>query len=79
MQFQFEKRFGRRPFKLLFQTKFRAGYDFLLLRAEADPNINELAQWWTAFYEGDEAARKALLEQIEKPKKKKKKKPQTDE
>ena len=74
MQFQFERRYGRRPFKLVYQHRFRAGYDFLLLRAEADPNIAPLAQWWTQFYEGNEDERHQLIAETNKPKKKKKKK-----
>lgn len=70
MQQYFEKRFGRRPYRVLHQPRFRAGYDFLLLRAEADPDLLPLAQWWTSFYEGDETARKVLLEQVNKRRKK---------
>jgi len=69
MQLQFEKRYGRRPYKLLYQPKFRAGYDFLLLRAEAEPSLESLANWWTDFYEGDEKMRKQLLNSIKKKQK----------
>jgi poly(A) polymerase len=72
MQLQFEKRFGRRPYKLLHYPKFRAGYDFLLLRAEADKTLVPLATWWTQFYEGDESVRKTLLSKIQRTSKKKK-------
>ena len=42
---------GKRPLKLLAHQRFRAAYDFLLLRAEAGEDIQELASWWTAFQE----------------------------
>jgi poly(A) polymerase len=42
---------GKRPLKLLAHQRFRAAYDFLLLRAEAGEDIQELANWWTAFQE----------------------------
>jgi poly(A) polymerase len=42
---------GKRPLKLLVHQRFRAAYDFLLLRAEAGEDIQELASWWTAFQE----------------------------
>ncbi len=42
---------GKRPLKLLAHRHFRAAYDFLLLRAQAGENIQELANWWTAFQE----------------------------
>jgi poly(A) polymerase len=42
---------GKRPLKLLTHQRFRAAYDFLLLRAEAGEDVQELASWWTAFQE----------------------------
>ncbi len=42
---------GKRPLKLLAHQRFRAAYDFLLLRAEAGEDIQELASWWTTFQE----------------------------
>jgi len=42
---------GKRPLKLLAHQRFRAAYDFLLLRAEAGEDVQELASWWTAFQE----------------------------
>jgi len=44
------RREGKRAYKVLEHPKFRAGYDFLLLRAEIEGGqIQELAQWWTDF------------------------------
>jgi poly(A) polymerase len=71
MQPRFEQRSGRRPFRLLEHPRFRAGYDFLLLRCasgEVDPAIGE---WWTRFQHADEAERKALLTQDAEPAKRK--------
>jgi len=59
---------GKRPLRLLAHPRFRAAYDFLLLRAEADPELASLAQWWTRFMEMDEVARKQVLEPVAKPK-----------
>lgn len=42
---------GKRPLKLLAHQRFRAAYDFLLLRAEAGEDVQELASWWTPFQE----------------------------
>ena len=42
---------GKRPLKLLAHQRFRAAYDFLLLRAEAGEDVQELASWWTKFQE----------------------------
>ncbi|WP_298720876.1 polynucleotide adenylyltransferase PcnB [uncultured Oceanisphaera sp.] len=49
LQDRLTKRNGKRPHRLLEHPKFRAGYDFLLLRAELDPRLKELAEWWTEF------------------------------
>ena len=44
------KRTGRRAYLALEHPKFRAGYDFLLLRADIyGGTLSELAQWWTEF------------------------------
>jgi len=61
LQPRFLQRSGRRPYRLLENPRFRAGYDFLLLRCasgEVDPAIGE---WWTRFQHADETERKALL------------------
>ena len=49
LQPRFERRSGRSPFRLLEHLRFRAGYDFLLLRAAADEVPAGLADWWTRF------------------------------
>ncbi|HRD65683.1 MAG TPA: polynucleotide adenylyltransferase PcnB [Candidatus Competibacter sp.] len=48
---------GKRPLRLLTHPRFRASYDFLLLRAEADEQAAELAGWWTRFLALDDAGR----------------------
>ena len=48
---------GKRPLRLLSHPRFRAGYDFLLLRAEADEQAAELARWWTGFLALDDTGR----------------------
>ncbi len=47
LQPRFERREGRRALRLLDHPRFRAAYDFLLLRAAAGEVDSELAQWWT--------------------------------
>jgi poly(A) polymerase len=61
MQPRFERRTGKSPYKLLEHLRFRAGYDFLLLRCASGEIDAELGEWWTAFYEGDEATREDLI------------------
>lgn len=61
LQPRFEQRSGKRPFGVLEQPRFRAGYDFLLLRAESGEVDAELSQWWTDFMSHDGDARTAML------------------
>ena len=67
---RFLQRSGGRPYRLLTHPRFRACYDFLVLRAEAGDAQMELADWWTRFQEVDEETRKTMLLQDETPKKK---------
>ena len=61
MQPRFERRNGKTPYKLLEHPRFRAGYDFLLLRCASGEIEMELGEWWTAFYEGDPNEREQLV------------------
>ncbi len=47
MQARFRKTRGRRAMSVLHQPRFRAGYDFLLLRTFEDEELTPLAQFWT--------------------------------
>ena len=51
LQPRFEQRIKKRVFRLLAHPRFRAAYDFFALRAKADPELAELAQWWLAAQE----------------------------
>lgn len=54
MQPRFHRRRGKAPARLMAQQRFRAAYDFLLLRAEVGEEPQELAQWWTDIQKQDE-------------------------
>lgn len=58
-----ERRRGKRPLALLAHPRFRAAYDFLLLRAEAGEVDPELASWWTQFQQANPAERAAMTAQ----------------
>ncbi len=54
---------SKRALRLLVHPRFRAAYDFLLLRAEAGEAVAEAAEWWTRLQETpDEAERAALCQ-----------------
>ena len=51
LQPRFEQRQGKRPLRLLAHPRFRAAYDFLLLRGQSGEVDAELCQWWTDIQE----------------------------
>ena len=63
MQPRFEKRVGSTPFSLAEQPRFRAGFDFLRLRADVQEIDETLADWWQEFSLADEATREDLVQQ----------------
>ncbi|MEY4765263.1 MAG: hypothetical protein RI907_1936 [Pseudomonadota bacterium] len=62
MQPRFERRSGSGPISLVDQPRFRAGFDFLRLRAQAGEADAELAQWWEDFSLADNNRRRELME-----------------
>jgi poly(A) polymerase len=64
MQPRFEKRTGSAPFGLVDQARFRAGFDFLCLRAEVGELDIELADWWEEFQHADDEARLSLIQAV---------------
>jgi len=66
LQDKLARREGKRAFKTFEHPKFRAGYDFLLLRAEIEntPDLIELAQWWTDFQTVSNDARLQMIKGI---------------
>ncbi len=63
--------------KVFCNGKFRAAYDFLLLREESGEDLKGLGQWWTKFQESNETEREKLIVSRSKSKRrfKKKRKP----
>ncbi len=47
LQPRFELLQKKRVFRLLAHPRFRAAYDFLLLRADESPELAQLGAWWT--------------------------------
>ena len=62
MQPRFDKRIGSTAFSLVEQARFRAGFDFLRLRAEVAEVELALADWWQEFSMADDAAREDLIQ-----------------
>ena len=75
LQFRLTKRQGKRIWNTYNHKRFRAAYDFLLLREEASEEPAELGQWWTLFQEVDEEGKKTMVANLQgSPGKRKRKK-----
>jgi len=61
MQTRFERRSGSGVFSLIEQPRYRAGFDFLRLRADVGEIDAALADWWEDFALGSDDDRQALL------------------
>ena len=64
LQTRFARRQGKNAFRLMENKRFRAAYDFLLLRAHAGEESQELADWWTRFQEVDADARMEMVRTV---------------
>ena len=63
LQPRFDKRDGRRALRLLEHPRFRAAYDFMLLRAAVGEAAPELGEWWTHIQTISPEERIKLVEQ----------------
>ena len=61
LQPRFTKLKPRSVYRLSNHLRFRAAYDFLLLRCSSDQEEKRYGEWWTKWQEASEASRKKLL------------------
>jgi poly(A) polymerase len=64
LQHRLAQRQGRRPLRLMSHPRFRAAYDFLLLRVEAGEETADIGEWWTRFQAAGETERETMLEEL---------------
>ena len=69
LQDKLNRREGKRAFKTLEHPKFRAGYDFLLLRAEIEQphhgkQLSDLAAWWTDFQQCEAITQQQMVKVV---------------
>ena len=55
------RRNSRQTLQLIEHPRFRAAYDFLLLRAETGESTHELADWWTRFQAVSDNERRGMI------------------
>ncbi len=63
MQPRLEKRTGKSPYRLLENERFRAAYDFLLIRCEAGELDPEIGEWWTTFIDASGDERQKMIDE----------------
>lgn len=64
MQPRLERRSGRRADQLLEHPRFRAAYDFLLLREEAGEQTDGLGRWWTLYQDASADQRRQMIREL---------------
>ncbi|MFT6791724.1 MAG: poly(A) polymerase [Cellvibrionaceae bacterium] len=67
LQWRLPRRQGKRAYNLMEHSKFRAAYDFLLLREDAGEDLQGLGQWWTDFQKANETEQAAIVKKLDSP------------
>lgn len=64
MQFRLIRRHGRRAEQLVQHPRFRAAYDFLLMREASGEQLDNLGQWWTDYQQADVEGRQTMVKAL---------------
>ena len=64
LQLKLHSRIGKQPYKTLKHPRFRAAYDFMLIREKASNEIKGLGKWWTDFQRNDDDLKKSLINNL---------------
>nr|WP_233350216.1 polynucleotide adenylyltransferase PcnB [Kushneria phosphatilytica] len=65
LQARLPRRRGKRAFTTLQHPRFRAAYDFLLLREAAGELAPGLGEWWTRFQDLGDEAQRDMVQQLQ--------------
>jgi len=68
LQHRLTNRRKRNVDNLIQHQRFRAAYDFLCLRAGDDPELQELAKWWTDYQDAAAEQRSHMVKAVQQPK-----------
>ena len=66
LQFELSMCFGKYIARCFYHPRFRASFDFLLLRAETSENVQDVADWWAEFQTADSAKKQKLIKQAKR-------------
>ena len=61
LQLKLHSRIGKQPYKTFKHPRFRAAYDFLLIRERASSCYSNLGEWWTKFQRNNSASQKQQI------------------
>ena len=64
LQGRFFRRGGQQPQRLLTHPRFRAAYDFILLREQSGEDLDGLGEWWTRFQEVDADEQETMIKAL---------------
>lgn len=70
LEFQLERRHKKYITHTLSHPRFRAAYDLLLLRTQAEPtdkNLSQIAHWWTVLQEANAEQRIEMINELPSP------------
>jgi poly(A) polymerase len=65
LQLKLHSRIGKQPYKTVRHPRFRAAYDFLLIREKVSSNGNYLGSWWTNFQKDGNSIKKSLISKLQ--------------
>lgn len=64
LQLRLPNRAGSRAARLMEHPRFRAAYDFVLLREESGEQLDNLGEWWTQYQEANETGRQTMVDSL---------------
>lgn len=66
LQDRLPMRNGKRAERLVEHPRFRAAYDFLLMREQAGEDHQGLGNWWTSYQQKDEDGRQDMVDKLQR-------------
>jgi len=75
LQSRFQRKKGKKAGELASHPRFRAAYDFVLLREQAGENLQGLGKWWTSYQDSEEYKQIAANKQPEERRPRKRRPP----
>jgi len=66
LQSRLPMRSGKRAERLVEHPRFRAAYDFLLMREQAGEDHQGLGNWWTTYQQKDEEGRQEMVDNLQR-------------